>query len=155
MAGNNFHKNIQHQLSRLFFQPKNGNIFLIFLQKYKLWCSLEASHWDASNEYLQHMFLRRNKKLAISTAFLTRTMVYIYMSSSRWHWIITLLKVLLNEHKISNNRSYSTVGMQLCSSQNTFRVFTFSCKQNCIITSIPWLIDMKMQKLFINYNAFF
>ena len=38
------------------------SISLISPWKHLLWCSLEAPHWGASNEYSQHMFSWRNKK---------------------------------------------------------------------------------------------
>ena len=41
---------------------KNRNIFLMSKCKHILFCFLEASHRDASNEYPQHMFLSRNEK---------------------------------------------------------------------------------------------
>ena len=46
----------------LFFQPQIFNIFLNFLQKHRLWYSLEVPQWGTSNEYQQHMFCWRNKK---------------------------------------------------------------------------------------------
>ena len=45
-----------------FFPPKNGDIFHISQWKHFLWYSLEASQWDASNEYPQQMFSLRNKR---------------------------------------------------------------------------------------------
>ena len=38
------------------FKPQNGDVLFKFLDKHLLWSSLEASHWDASNEQPQHMF---------------------------------------------------------------------------------------------------
>ena len=45
-----------------FFKINSNDIFLISPQKHMLWDSLEAPRRGASNEYPQHMFLRRNKK---------------------------------------------------------------------------------------------
>ena len=45
--------------------------FLISVLKHTLWYSLEAPHWGASNEYPQHMFLLRYKKI-INTFWLKK-----------------------------------------------------------------------------------
>ena len=43
-------------------QIKNSDIFHISAQNIDCWYSLEPTHRGSSNEYLQSMFLSRNKK---------------------------------------------------------------------------------------------
>ena len=45
-----------------YFLDKNSDIFHISAQNIDCWYSLESPCWGGSNEYLQSMFLSRNKK---------------------------------------------------------------------------------------------
>ena len=48
-----------------------------------LWYSLEAPQWGTSDEYLQHMFLRRNKK----NIYLDTRLIWSYWSHTNWRWV--------------------------------------------------------------------
>ena len=47
------------------FSDENSDIFPIFAQKHRLLYSLEPPRWGGSNEYLQSMFLSRNKNINV------------------------------------------------------------------------------------------
>ena len=51
------------KMNRFFFSIKNDDIFLICLWKHLLWDSLEASHWDASDESHNKCFHTQIKKI--------------------------------------------------------------------------------------------
>ena len=61
---------------RCFFYSKSIGIFLI--SPWNIWCgySLEVPRWGTSNEYPQHMFLWRNKKIFTWYPLLSRPMLH-------------------------------------------------------------------------------
>ena len=89
-------------LVRQFFQSKSIDIFLSSPRKHMLWYLLEAPLWGASNEYPQHMFSWRNKKILTWYPLLSRPIILV-LKLHKWSKIITFfwsdgyIEVLLKE----------------------------------------------------------
>ena len=58
--------------------------FLTFSQNHMLWYSLEVPHLDNSNEYPQHIFLWRNKKMIFFLLLYKKICCGYSLETSRW-----------------------------------------------------------------------
>ena len=122
---------------RLWLQTRGIHIvFFLFLHK-NICCgySLEASHWDASNEYPQHMFSWRNKK--IFNTFPLKNVPYLelcpYIPSLDMDCIFTLLWRMHEYACIKDALTFAAISYR----HNSFVVFSTSAALHCFSFKTP------------------
>ena len=123
-----------------FFLFKNINILLTSAQKHMLWVSSEVPHWDASNEYPQHMFSWRNKKNIIRIPLLSGTK---HMSQNCFGWIITSDMMLFQ----------STIVAIFYFCTKTYVVGKFFCKEVLMRTPIIYFWCWNKKKYYSDTSS--